>query len=372
MRSSFTLGLVSALPLALGWFRWPARRKALLATPLLAYVTLAIAGYLVARFAHLPLGCYAPWSLPRGAMALIGLLVHGFCVVLPLTYVAPLVAMAPTRKLTVAACVTCAAPVVAAAWGLLLEPSRLVVRRYDVRTPRAPARPLRILHASDLQTDGRCARERRVAEEPEGADADLAVVTGDLANDLFLPDREAKIAAVNAFLRSLRARYGVFVVRGDWEGWEDEWGDIEQAMLAGTKARVLSNEAVRLVIDGTPVVIYGVEGGHAMPEPILPDLRGEAGLRMVLVHNPDLATELPPASADLVLAGHTHGGQIVLPFVGALVTHSVRGFVGGRYELDGVPLVISRGIGMRGGPAPRVRIGCPPEIGVIVVSRGGS
>jgi len=87
---------------------------------------------------------------------------------------------------------------------------------------------------------------------------------------------------------------------------------------------------------------------------------------VALGHRPDFA--LGDVRADLLLAGHTHGGQVVLPFIGPPITLTAvpRSWASGRTELDGGrTLVVSRGVGMERGYAPRLRFGCPPEILVI-------
>lgn len=361
--------LLALIPLAIAW-RGRQRRWLLLGTPAI-YVVVLLVGVFLARFARLPIPPFVPFHPTRAAMGLIGLTAHGFLLWFPLGYlvVALLLAREGARRAAARIAAACIALFALGGWGFVIEPSTLRVRSETVRSTRAPARPLRILHVSDLQTDGPCRRERAAAAEAEKSDVDLAIVTGDLANDLFEPDRPEKIRAVNTFLRSLRPRHGAFLVRGDWDGWEDDWADIERAMLEGTEVRVLSNESARMTIDGTNVLVYGVEGGAHHDDARMADLRDEGALRIVAVHHPDFVARIPKGGADLVLAGHTHGGQIVLPIVGALVTHSDRGFVGGLYTVDGLPLVVSRGIGMRGGPAPRARLGCPPELGIVSVTR---
>ena len=73
------------------------------------------------------------------------------------------------------------------------------------------------------------------------------------------------------------------------------------------------------------------------------------------------------ARAHLALAGHTHGGQVVLPFFGPPMTLSrlPRRYAGGLHDYHGLPLHVSRGIGMERGSAPQIRFLCPPEICVI-------
>src|SRR5690606_4499056 len=85
---------------------------------------------------------------------------------------------------------------------------------------------------------------------------------------------------------------------------------------------------------------------------------------VLLTHAPDVGPDANAAGIDLYVCGHTHGGQIRLPFIGALFSGSHLGkqFVMGRYDLGQTTLYTSRGIGLEGLGAPRARFLCPPEI----------
>ena len=85
---------------------------------------------------------------------------------------------------------------------------------------------------------------------------------------------------------------------------------------------------------------------------------------LLLYHSPDLMPEASRAGIDLYLCGHTHGGQIRLPLWGAVVTSSKYGkqYEMGHYQDNGTTLYVSRGIGLEGKGAPRMRFLCPPEI----------
>jgi predicted MPP superfamily phosphohydrolase len=89
-------------------------------------------------------------------------------------------------------------------------------------------------------------------------------------------------------------------------------------------------------------------------------------LHILLYHSPDLAPLACQKGIDLQLSGHTHGGQVRLPFYGAIFAGSLYGkrFESGRYQLADMTLYVTRGIGMEGAAAPRVRFLCPPEISV--------
>jgi predicted MPP superfamily phosphohydrolase len=90
----------------------------------------------------------------------------------------------------------------------------------------------------------------------------------------------------------------------------------------------------------------------------------ESDVNLLLHHSPDLAPNASRYGFDLMLSGHTHGGQVCLPFYGAIFAGSLYGktFESGRYKVNGMELYVTRGLGMEGAVAPRVRFLCQPEI----------
>src|SRR4029079_9982343 len=91
-----------------------------------------------------------------------------------------------------------------------------------------------------------------------------------------------------------------------------------------------------------------------------------------LYHAPYLIADVSGHGVDLYCAGHTHGGQVALPVYGALVTFSKFGkrYEAGRYSVGSTTLYVNRGIGMVGGPAPRVRFCARPEVTVFTLGQG--
>ena len=92
----------------------------------------------------------------------------------------------------------------------------------------------------------------------------------------------------------------------------------------------------------------------------------EADAAVVMTHNPDYVERIRDRRVDLVLSGHTHGGQVVFPFVGALVTSSRYGqkYVRGMRRGPSARVFVTRGVGTTGLP---VRFGCPPEVALITL-----
>jgi predicted MPP superfamily phosphohydrolase len=91
---------------------------------------------------------------------------------------------------------------------------------------------------------------------------------------------------------------------------------------------------------------------------------GKDAFRILLYHTPDLAPEAAQLGIDLQLSGHTHGGQVRIPLYGAVYAASLYGkkFESGRRQVGDLTLYVSRGIGLEGGGAPRLRFNCAPEV----------
>jgi predicted MPP superfamily phosphohydrolase len=96
--------------------------------------------------------------------------------------------------------------------------------------------------------------------------------------------------------------------------------------------------------------------------------------RVLLYHSPELISIAPKFDINLYLCGHTHGGQVRLPLYGAVLTSSRLGkrFEMGYYRLEDTHLYVSRGVGLEGMSAPRVRFLCPPEITLFSLDGRGS
>ena len=113
---------------------------------------------------------------------------------------------------------------------------------------------------------------------------------------------------------------------------------------------------------------YDVEADERKLRRLLNGRRTDA-FTLLLYHTPDMMPVAAEAGVDLYLAGHTHGGQLRLPFFGALVTGSIYGkrYEMGHYVEGGTQLYVSRGLGMEGLAAPRARLLCPPEMTLVTL-----
>lgn len=238
-------------------------------------------------------------------------------------------------------------------WAGLVEPYGLEVSETTVASPHlGPGERLRIVHLTDTHLQGSYPPVDGLAERLAALQPDLVVFTGDAATT------EQDLAAFNALLRRLPARLGRYAVRGNHELSFLRPGIFEDAAVELTGAPV--------TVPGTKVTLCGAPWGEE--ERVLACLeRAPGGARVVAFHTPDAVEEIARLGPDLYLAGHTHGGQIRLPLLGAIVVPSRfdKRYEAGLYRVAQTALYVSRGLGMEPQPAPQLRFLCRPEIAVI-------
>jgi predicted MPP superfamily phosphohydrolase len=259
-------------------------------------------------------------------------------------------------------------------YGFWIEPNRLGLTVQQLTTPKLSlGRPLRLLHLGDLHAEIRLTeREQRLRDLVRLADADLILFSGDFLNLSYLDDPRAWETA-RSVLRELHAPLGVYAVSGSPA--VDRPEAVQQVLSGLDNIRWLKDEAVTIQHQGSAIQIVGLSCTH---KPFVDGPRlqavlsgaqagqapGDRPFTILLYHTPDLAPEAAAAGINLQLSGHTHGGQVRLPAYGALFTASLYGkrFEAGRIQEDGLTLYVTRGIGMEGKGAPRVRFMTPPEI----------
>lgn len=257
------------------------------------------------------------------------------------------------------------------AYGRYVEPRWVEVTRTRVTTARLPAghRGVRIVHLSDLHSDAKPLLETGLPARIAQLQPDLIVFTGDCANS---PEG---FVVFRSCLADLAKIAPTFAVRGNWDSLPS--GD---NYFEGTGATELDGTSATVEVAGARVHVVGVgaNGSSASFDRALQALPAD-GPAIVLHHfpYPDLVPPARAARVDLMCAGHVHGGQVALPFYGALLTLSKHGkrFERGFYPTAdgfGFPLYVSRGLGMEGSGAPRVRFCSRPEVALIELVPGTS
>jgi predicted MPP superfamily phosphohydrolase len=257
-----------------------------------------------------------------------------------------------------------------------VAPYRLVTQHTRVEVGAHPglSRPVTVVVLSDLQMLAVTDHEREAVRLAVAAKPDLILLPGDFAQ-IGSGQFHAFHEAFRELVAPLSAPLGIWAVHGDCESAEQA-----RALFAGTGIRVLVDECVHLEHEGASLWLCGLENGYGSRRSLetLADFDAlDAGgeLRLVLAHRPDVVSTLAPASrVDLVVCGHTHGGQVQLPWIGPpFILSDVPREVGagGLHELGGHKLYVSRGIGWEHGHAPRVRFRCPPEVSVLTLVSDG-
>lgn len=220
-----------------------------------------------------------------------------------------------------------------------------------------PGRELRIVHLSDLHIRTFASYFERVARAVNAQAPDLILLTGDYL------ERSRNVKGVQRLLKLLQAPQGVFAVQGNWEYWARVEGENLRRHFARVGTDLLINQRRDLELHGVPVSILGLD--YPSSADSLARLQRQADparLNLLLSHVPAFDHRNLESRVDLILSGHTHGGQVRLPFVPPFYLPRYSGsFVSGLYRVGnaGVPLYVTRGVGTSVLP---VRFLCRPEI----------
>ncbi|MBI5054731.1 MAG: metallophosphoesterase [Chloroflexi bacterium] len=249
-------------------------------------------------------------------------------------------------------------------YGFWIEPHTIHVTHQTLRTPKLkPDQTIRILHLGDIHLERITNREKQLIELCRSLKPDLILYSGDFLNLSYLNDPIAQ-EQVREVIAQIDAPLGVYCVGGSPA--VDLEDLVPSPLLDGAHWRFLKDEKIEIGDLGLEIVGLVCSHKPFIDSPKLQSLISNYQLpfTILLYHSPDLIYEPSDAGIDLQLSGHTHGGQVRLPFFGALFSGSLYGkeFEAGRYQVGGSTLYVSRGIGMEGAGAPRVRFLCPPEI----------
>jgi uncharacterized protein len=274
-----------------------------------------------------------------------------------------------------------AAGVVTFAYACLVERNWYALRVHRVPCLPSGARTVRLLHISDLHF--RRGQRRKAAFLSRCAELkpDLVVCTGDFV------DHAAGIDDASRAVGRLRPPAGALYVFGSHDYYASRPGnplkyfagpskpDFDRARRLPTRELTekltdlgwtqLLNRTTAVALDGVGTVdVVGLDDPHIRRDDIsVASERRAEGFRLGIVHSPDAAPALARLGYDLIVSGHTHGGQVRVPGIGALVTntkHLPRHMARGLHRLDGAWLHVSAGLGTSG--YSPVRFACRPEV----------
>jgi len=251
--------------------------------------------------------------------------------------------------------------------------------RVRMECPRLPREfdGFRILQFSDLHMSQLGSRERRLHRLTRGLSPDISVLTGDLAAEE-VSARELAMVAEDS-----DAEMGMYAISGNADvRYPQAWAGVKR-VLREEGIEVLENEHRVLTRDGASIVLAGVDDPHTGQDDLPAALRGapEGTFILLLAHSPAIIIPAIEMGCDVVLSGHTHGGQLVLPGIGPLLTRSGYGqklssglFAGEKLrrvigvDPGNTQIYISRGIGSSFLP---IRLLCRPEVTLFELVRPG-
>ena len=259
-------------------------------------------------------------------------------------------------------------------WTVFIEPNRLVVKQTSIQISDWPdgVSGLRIAVLSDIHAGSPFIDQNKLqtlVAVTNQQHPDLIVLLGDFVVRETWHSKLMEPEPIAEALKGLQAPLGVYAVLGNHDWWFD--GQRVWRALQNVGIHVLEEEGTEIRFRQDSFWLVGLEdawtrGGKSIPE-TLGNVPADKPV-IVLTHNPDLFPQTPPRKSLLMLAGHTHGGQVNFPFLGRLVVPSEYGqrYAAGYVQEKGNHLFVTTGIGTSVLP---VRFRVPPEIVVLTVTR---
>jgi predicted MPP superfamily phosphohydrolase len=250
----------------------------------------------------------------------------------------------------------------------LMEPAMVELGRHDVPVPNLPSAldGVRIACVTDVHLTLKVpAAARRTLEHLARERPEVVVLAGDICN------RRSHLPTLTTWTRDARGTLATFATYGNWEHYAHVNRVTLEAAYDKAGVEFLYNATGKVRVDGATLTFVGlddpVEGRPNLPAALAGV--GADETTVWLLHAPGYVDTLPRHTSPaptLILAGHTHGGQIRLPFYTPVLPRGSGRFVSGWYRDTPGPLYVSRGIGTVLLPA---RLFCPPELPIFTLRR---
>lgn len=248
----------------------------------------------------------------------------------------------------------------------LTEPYMLSIEHERIQLARLPRAfdGFRVVQLSDIHHGPFSSTEQieRAVETANRLQPDIIALTGDYIS------KERHYAAPCAeMMGRLKAKYGVYAVLGNHDHWVD--APLLTDLFRAEGITVLINEGMRFEKDGAAFWLAGVDDTMVGLEDISLALAGsrEDEMKLLLAHNPILLRRAARASVDLVLSGHTHGGQVAIRGERNTLRGARKRLLKGIGRLGNTQIYVNRGLGTVVLP---IRYGCPPEISLLELRSG--
>jgi predicted MPP superfamily phosphohydrolase len=243
----------------------------------------------------------------------------------------------------------------------LTEPFRLTIEHQQIQLQRLPPAldGFRIVQLSDLHHSPFTSREQieRAVETANSLQPDIVALTGD-----YVSKERAYAAPCAELLGRLRPKHGVFAVLGNHDHWTD--AALITDLFRAEGITVLVNQGMRFEKNGAAFWLAGVDDTMVGLEDLPLALAGSSAteFKLLLAHNPIILRRAARAGVDLVLSGHTHGGQVSLRSDRNAAGRQRRRLLKGLARQGETQIYVTRGLGTVVLP---VRFGCPPEVSLL-------
>ena len=251
-----------------------------------------------------------------------------------------------------------ALPAAGSVYSFGIEPARVVIEHRTVKLPGLAA-PFSAAQISDIHFHGVNRTLHKAAALLSKIKPNLLLITGDLA------ETREELPGCLRWIDSLGFSGLAYFCPGNWEYWSGNWEAGLAKMLENQGIVCLQNRNIMVKSGGAEFLLVGIDDAFYGSALLKQSFAGQPDNcpTVVISHAPCVIHRLEKYHADVILSGHTHGGQVVLPFVGALKTPPGSAeFVSGHYQLQGKSMFVNRGLGTSILP---VRFACPPEITLI-------
>ncbi len=244
-------------------------------------------------------------------------------------------------------------------WCVSIEPNIVAVNKYKIKDKNLEG--IKIVFAGDFHVKPYQEKHLKyVVKRINEQNPDIVLLIGDYVN-MHEETLSYPIEKTAEILSQIKSKHGIYTVLGNHDYYKD--GEKIKRALNKAGIKVLENANEQIEIKGKRISIAGIEDLITGFPNIRKTLKGTSKPTILLSHQPDIYYKVPE-EVNLILAGHTHGGQVVIPFIGAVVVPSRYGakFASGFFDEEGRKMIVTKGIGTSILP---IRFNCMPEIVVI-------